>query len=505
MKARREYIAVDLGASNGRVIVGAWSGETIQLREVHRFANGGVRADDSIFWDAQGIWSGILDGLKLYSSENSTTPVGIGVDAWGVDYGLLDDQGKLLGNPHHYRDPRTHGVMERVDASYNARSFYQLLGVQPMGINTIYQLIAMREKLDQEYDKASRLLMIPDLFQYFLSGEICSEFSEATTTQLFDTLSGSWSYELLEMFNLRADIMVPVCKPGTRLGMLRDEVWMPSGYSASFPAIAVASHDTASAVAAIPAMDSESAFLSCGTWSLLGICTEKPIINQMAFDIGLTNEGAANGGYLAIRNLTGLWILQECVREWKESGKGYTWEKLAEGASRERPLVSLIDTEDPIFQSPGSMIEAISGWCRDTGQEVSLSEAALVRCILESLALKYSRSLDELQFAVQRPLSILRMVGGGVQNKLLCQMTADACQRMVVAGPVEAAALGNVLVQMVACGDLDNLAQGDEVIQKSEVFQRFAPQGGVKQQWWDAAERLDKIIRSRSAHATEQQ
>lgn len=491
MTAGHTFLAVDLGASSGRVMAGRWTSAGFSLHEVHRFPNDAVRLGNSLHWDVLAIWSGILDALKKFRVQFAETPAGIGVDAWGVDFGLLDREGRLLGNPYHYRDVRTLGVMERVAGQVDGYSFFLQTGVQPMPINTVYQLVSMIEADDSQLHAASSLLTIPDLFQYFLCRQIHAEFTEATTTQLCDPASRSWSKHILDALQIRSDLFAPIRMPATVLGPVQPSVLREGGFDASFPAIAVASHDTSSAVAAIPGMDEQSAFLSCGTWSLMGARVYSALRSRAAYDLGFSNEGAADGAMLCIRNLTGLWILQECMHHWEAQGKNHPWEQLLQAAEVVQPLRSLIDTEDAAFQAPGDMPSAIRAWCAQTDQPLPDSEAEIVRSVLESLALRYGATFRALQSAIPRSLNVVRLVGGGVRNRLLCQMTADACRRPVVAGPVEAAALGNLLAQAAATGHLSSLAQGADALSAAENLLVYQPQ--CPDRWQQAAEHLARI------------
>lgn len=491
------FLAVDLGASSGRVISGRWDGARFTLEEVHRFANGGVSLGSTLHWNVLGLWANILDGLRKFRSRESTTPLGIGVDAWGVDFGLLDGAGRLIGNPVHYRDARTHGMMERAASRVDGFRFFQATGVQPMAINTVYQLLSMVAAGDEQLPRARTLLSIPDLFQYFLCGEKRAEYTEATTTQLYDPANRDWAWEVIESLELPRSIFAQSCAPGTVLGALQSPALTECGFSTAFPAIAVASHDTASAVAAIPGMDAQSAFLSCGTWSLMGTPVQRPVQSIDAFRLGFTNEGAADGGVLCLRNLTGLWILQECMRCWKAEGSDGSWEDLERAAAVAAPLRALIDTDAAEFQAPGNMSAAIAAWCKSTAQPVPNTQAEIMRCTLESLALAYRRTLHDLAAVTGRSFNTIRLVGGGARNSLLCQMTADACRCAVVAGPAEATALGNVLVQAVATGHLSSLAEAEGALAGDAEMRTYLPQGDER--WQEAAGRLNTIRTARAA------
>jgi len=487
LSAETSFLAVDLGASSGRVMDCAWDGNAFFLREVHRFPNHGVRAVHGLYWDALGIWSCILDGLRKYRAASNRLPAAVGVDAWGVDFALLDQRGRLLANPYHYRDARTDGLPARL--GLDARLFHAT-GVQTMAINTSFQLASMVLSADPQLAAARALLPIPDLFQYFLCGQKSAEFTEATTTQLYDPAARAWSRPVLDALQVPADLFPPVCLPGTVLGTVLPEVLADCGFSCSFPAIAVASHDTASAVAVLH-LDDRSAFLSSGTWSLMGVSVPAPLLNEDAFHSGCTNEGSADGGFLLIRNLTGLWILQECMRRWAADGNAIHWQEIERAASAAVPFRSLIDPNAPEFQAPHSMPAAIAEFCARIGQPVPQTPGETARCIFESLSLSYRSTLDDLESLTGRTLDNIRLVGGGAKNHMLCQMAADACHRPVIAGPVEAAAFGNALVQAVATGHFSSLDQGRAALANSCEFFTFEPRADCG--WHEAASRFEAI------------
>jgi sugar (pentulose or hexulose) kinase len=485
------FLAVDLGASSGRVMAGCWDGSAFSLREVHRFANGGVRVEAGLYWDALGIWSGILEGLRSFRATSGVAPAGIGIDAWGVDYGLLDRRGRLIGNPYHYRDARTEGMLAQVHARVDGYTMFQATGVQPMAINTAYQLASMVAANDEELARAHSLLPIPDLFQYFLCGEQRAEYTEATTTQLFDLKRRNWSWEVMRALQIPESLFPPVCLPGTIRGPVLPQVHRDCGFATAFPAIAVASHDTASAVAAIPHLDTSSAFLSCGTWSLMGTTVGAAETSEEAYRLGFTNEGAADGGVLLLKNLTGLWILQECMRSWAAAGKAYSWAEIEQAASAVHPFGALIDPNAAQFQAPQDMPAVIAAWCLQAGQPAPQTAGEVARCIFESLSLSYRATLQDLERMTHHKLEAVRVVGGGAKNRFLCQMVADACQCAVIAGPVEAAALGNAMVQAMATGHLANLEQGRAALLNSCEYGQYTPRSGVG--WDHAAARFAAI------------
>jgi rhamnulokinase len=442
----------------------------LELRELNRFWNGPVRVNGTLHWDVLQLYRSILEGLRLVGRLDS-----IGIDSWAVDYGLLDESGRLLGNPVHYRDSRTDGVMERVLGSVPAAELYGVTGLQQLPFNTIYQLASEQLPVD-----AATLLMIPDLLAYWLTGEIGVERTNASTTQLYDVSTREWSDELIARLGIARRMFPALREPGDVIGnVLPDE----TGLAPGIPVIAVGSHDTASAVVAVPAVGERFAYISSGTWSLVGLELDAPVLTDEARDANFTNEGGVDGRTRFLRNVMGLWILQECQRIWDEDDLP----KLLQEAAAAPAFSVLIDPDAPEFLAPGNMPARIDEHCRATGQEPPRSRGTTVRCILESLALAYRRTLRAAQTIAAREVDVLHVIGGGSQNELLCQLTADACGVPVLAGPVEASALGNVLVQARALGepfpDLDAMRA---LVRTTHSLRRYDPQG--KPADWDAAE-----------------
>jgi rhamnulokinase len=489
MKPSR-FLAFDLGASSGRAVAGCWDGR-FSLEEVHRFPNGGVRLPEGLQWDVLRLWSETRTGLENFRARYGCAPDGVSVDGWGVDFALLDARGRLLGNPWHYRDARTQGATERVFLQMPAEELYARTGVQPMAINTLFQLHVMAEAGDPQLSAAQTLLLLPDYFHFLLSGIRRAEFTEASTTQLLHAGKRNWDGEVLARLGLPAGILPPIVAPATVLGPAREALTRELGFKMDFPVIATASHDTACAVAAIPLLDAASAFLSCGTWSLIGIESNEPVATTEALRGNFTNEGGAGGKTLLMKNLTGLWLLQECQRLWAKTGKSYEWRQIVEMAAAAEPFRSLVDTEDAAFLAPDNMLEAIASFCRNTGQPEPRSAGDVARCCLESLALQYRKALDELERLTGRRLKTLRIAGGGSQNSLLCQWTADACERPVLAGPAEASALGNVMLQAVATGLIGGIQQGRQLIAESFSGDQYQPQDSLD--WEAAARRLAEL------------
>ncbi|MET9313033.1 rhamnulokinase family protein [Kribbella sp. NPDC003505] len=470
----KRVAAVDLGASSGRVMLGSVGPEVLELRELNRFWNGPVRVHGTLHWDLLHLYRSVLDGLHLAGRIDS-----VGIDSWAVDYGLLDTHGRLLGNPVHYRDSRTDGVMERVLSTVPASELYAVTGLQQLPFNTVYQLAA-----EELFSDAATLLMIPDLLAYWLTGEIGVERTNASTTQLYDVAARDWSDQLISRIGLPRRVFPRLWEPGDVIGnMLPDE----TGPAGEVPVIAVGSHDTASAVVAVPAADDRFAYISSGTWSLVGLELDAPVLTDDARAANFTNEGGVDGRIRFLRNVMGLWILQECQRVWGDDDLA----GLLRDAADAPPFAVLIDPDAPEFLAPGNMPARIEEHCRATGQDAPRSRGAVVRCILESLALAYRRTLRAAQTIADRDVDVLHVIGGGSQNELLCQLTADACGVPVLAGPVEASALGNVLVQARALGEpFPDLRAMRALVRSTHSLRRYAPQG--KPADWDAAEsRLD--------------
>ncbi|MEK7476454.1 MAG: rhamnulokinase family protein [Candidatus Coatesbacteria bacterium] len=476
------FLAVDLGASSGRVIAGTWDGARFALRDVHRFANGPVQGPSGLYTDIDMLWREVRTGLRRFTEQSGENPAGVGVDTWGVDFGLLGRDGTLLAHPVHYRDTRTNGIMEKVFAVVPRDEVFRVTGIQFMQINTLYQLYSLVEAGSGHLRDASALLMTPDLFHYWLSGRQVAEYSIASTSQMLDANARTWSAPMLGRLGIPAAILPPVVMPGTVLGPALDGVAAEAGWTMPVPVIAVGSHDTASAVAAVPDLDGSSAYLSSGTWSLMGIETAAPVITPASLALNFTNEGGVAGTIRLLKNIMGLWLVQECQRVWERDGRKYGWEELAKLAEGAPAFRSIVDPDAAEFFSPGDMPEAIRAFCRRTGQPGPDSVGAVVRCALESLALKYRLVLGDLETLAGRRLEVIRVVGGGSQNRLLNRFTADACGRPVVAGPVEATALGNVMLQAVATGRLGSVAEGRRAIAASVTRETVEPgRGGA----WD--------------------
>jgi rhamnulokinase len=476
----REYAAVDLGASSGRVMVGRVrsgpAGErSLELREAHRFANRPVRLAEGLRWDILALYAGVIDGLRAAGPVDS-----VGIDSWAVDYGLLDADGRLLGNPVHYRDTRTEGVAEQVWARMPASELYAATGIQYAPFNTLYQLAAARDT--PQLAAARRLLLIPDLLGYWLTGRQGTEVTNASTTQLIDPGTGSWHRELAGRLGIDLELFAPLRRPGDAAGTLLPRVLEETGLPGPVPVTTVGSHDTASAVAAVPAADGERfAYICTGTWSLAGLELDAPVRTEASRAANFTNELGLDGTVRYLRNIMGLWLLQECLREWRDPDLA----PLLREAAGSPPLRSVVDAGDPGFLAPGRMPRRIADACRTGGQPVPSTRAEITRCILDSLALAHRRAVEDAQRLADHPVDVVHVVGGGARNQLLCQLTADACGLPVVAGPAEAAALGNVLVQARTGGLVGDRAAMRRLIARTQPLRRYEPTG--ERAGWDAA------------------
>ena len=491
------HLAVDLGASSGRVLAGRVLDSGIELEELHRFSNGGLHLGRRLVWNLLGQWEHICDGLARGAERYGQRVLSVGADTWGVDYVLLDRNDDLVGPCFHYRDQRTRGMFERAFERICRDDIFRATGLQFMELNTAYQLLAMRLEESPLLDIAERFLMVPDLLHWQLTGEKVNEFTDASTTQLLDVQTGTWSREVLRALDLPESIFSTPVQPGASLGPLLPQVRDRTQLNADVQVILPASHDTGSAVLAVPAgsfaqEQPDWCYISCGTWSLLGAELASPVLSEACQRFNFTNEGGVGGSVRLLKNIAGLWILQQCREQWNREGHDWSWDQLIAMAEQAPPMVSIIDTDAEVFVAPSNMPAAIAEYCRHTGQPVPQSVGEIVRCALESLVLRYRLTLGYLEQVVGHPFKTIHMVGGGVQNHMLCQFTADACARPVVAGPVEATALGNVMMQAIGTGRLSSIDEARALVRSARDIVHYHPNSSGH--WDDGLAKLKQLL-----------
>ena len=472
-----DVLAIDIGAESGRVMRIGFDGVRFHIDELHRFPNIPVMAGGTLYWDVLRLWHDIQTGIEAAGPGMA----GLGIDTWGCDYALLDRDGELLGNPVHYRDSRNEGVSDQVFERVPWRTVYERTGIQLMAPNTLFQLAGMVMSDSWQLANADCFLPFPQLFNYWMTGDRSAEFTHVSTMQIYSPHTKDWDYETLGAIGVPTHIFGDIVPPGTRLGEFQ-----------GIPVFAPASHDTGSAVVGIPATHSDFAYLSSGTWSLLGLEIQEPIISDASFAANLTNEGGVEGTFRFLVNVMGLWLVQQCRATWAAGGNDLGYGQLTDEARAAPPFVSLIDPDDDLFFAPGDMPARIREYCRASGQPVPESVGAVLRCVNESLALKYRYTLDRLTAVSEQPVAQLHIMGGGSQNDLLNQMTADATGLPVVAGPVEATALGNAIVQFIALGEIANVAEARNILASTLGSVTFEPDDDER--WQDAFLRFGDLL-----------
>jgi rhamnulokinase len=475
MVEKANYIAVDLGAESGRVMLGRIADGRVTLEQIHRFGNGPIQEQGTLRWNFRVLLSEIKTGIRMAAQAVDGKVSGIGVDTWGVDFGLLDADGLLLEDPYHYRDSRTNGMMDKAFGIMPKRRIYENTGIQFMQLNSLYQLLAMRLANSDVLAKADRLLFMADLISYVLCGEVFGEYTLASTSQMMDMRTGQWSQPIFEELGLPLKIMPKIMMPGTVVADLTKPAVDLIGCG-KIPVIAVGSHDTASAVLGVPARGEKWAYLSSGTWSLMGVELPKAIVNDKTFQYEFTNEGGVENTIRLLKNIMGLWLVQECKRRWQREGQDLSYGELTQMAAQAKPFFGYINCDNSDFLAPGDMPARINKCLSDTGQQPTQDKGQMVRLVLESLALKYRRVLNAIEDVTGNPIEVLHIVGGGIQNGLLCQFTADATGRKVITGPIEATASGNILMQARATGQLQSIAEAREVIRNSFELKEYLPQ-----------------------------
>lgn len=485
----KRVLAFDFGASSGRAIIGCFDGDKITLEEVHRFSNDPVSVGGTVYWDVLRLFYEIKQGIikaKIAGGFDS-----IGIDTWGVDFGLIDSEGKLMENPVHYRDARTVGLVDEAFKTMPKEKLYGITGIQFMELNTLFQLIALKKYRPWMLERADKMLFMPDLFGYMLTGKMCAEYSIASTSQLIDLDKRTWSKEILDAFGIKESVFAPLVQPGTVLGELSKEICEECGVD-PVPIISVCGHDTQSAITSVPCEDGDFAFLSSGTWSLFGTELDKPIVNETSMNINITNEGGFDGSTGFLKNIIGLWLIQESRRQWKREGKEYSYADLEKLALAAEPFKCFIDPDAPEFVPHGNIPERVREFCRKTGQYVPETVGEIMRCIYESLAMKYRLTFEKLRECTERDYPVIHVIGGGTKDGLLCQMTANSCDRTVKAGPIEATVMGNVAVQLMSDGSVKNIGQARKIVADSSELKTFEPKDTDK--WAGAYEDFLKII-----------
>jgi rhamnulokinase len=475
MAETKQYIAVDLGAESGRIMLGSVSADKLDLTEIHRFGNGPIEVNGSLHWDFEKLLSEIKTGISKAVKQTGGEIEGIGVDSWGVDYGLVGADGRLIDRPYHYRDSRTNGMMEKAFELMGKKQIYENTGIQFVQLNTLYQLLARRLSDPETLAKAKNLIFMADLVSYNLCGRVFAEYTLASTSQFMDMRTGQWSKSVLDKLSLPADILPDIIMPGTVVGKLSEEFANEIGCG-QIDIIAIGSHDTASAVAAVPASDGNWGYLSSGTWSLIGIEIPKTIVSEQSFEYEFTNEGGVENTIRLLKNLMGLWLVQECRRQWQREGTELSYPEMAKMAQAAEPFAACINVDDMRFLAPGDMPGRINEYLAKTGQRTTKDKGQIMRIILESLAFRYRSVIEILEDLTGKKLDCLHIVGGGIQNELLCQFTADALGKKVITGPVEATASGNILMQAKAKGQISSLQQLRQIVRNSFKLKEYQPQ-----------------------------
>ena len=477
-----KVLAFDFGASSGRAMLFSFDGKSLTMEEMHRFSNDPVLVGGSFHWDILRLFHEIKVGILKTVNAGHTDILSIGFDTWGVDYGLFDEKGRLLGNPYHYRDTRTDGMIEKADEEVGKKYVFDHTGIQFNFFNTLFQLMSMRG--DSQLNSANKLLFIPDIFNYFLTGEMKNEYTEASTSQLLNPYTKTWDFELMEKLDIPTDIFCDIINPGETVGYLTDALCEELGCP-KIPVIAVGSHDTASAVASVPVTDDYPyAYISSGTWALMGSELDKPEITDSSYNYNFTNEGGVCDKIRFLKNIMGLWIVQECRRQWDREGKAFSFNDLEQAARSAVPFQSFINPDDQSFATPGNMPERIREFCQKTGQHVPEGEGEVIRCAMESLAFKCRMVTDALEDVQGKTLEFIHMLGGGIKDTMLCEFVACATKKTVAAGPVEATSTGNALMQLMALGKISDLASARKIVKDSFPIKYYKPADNAA---WDAA------------------
>ncbi len=491
----KNYLAADLGASNGRTILGRFDGDKLTLEEINRFENNYVRVQDGYYWDVLRLYSSILEGIGLYAKNCSEPLSGIGIDTWGVDFGVVDRMGSIVGNPRSYRDPRGARGMKAFHAKYGERTAFDMTGIANLEFNTLYQLYDMVQQNDPQLRAADKVLLMPDLLGYMLCGVKSTEYTNATTMQMLDSTTGRWSDELLGMAGIERSLLADIQMSGEVKGKLVPTVLQDTGLKEAANVICVGSHDTASAVASVPARTENYAYISSGTWSLMGVVSDHTLMGDDVYSHQFSNEGTITGGYRPLRNIMGLWIIQNCKRFWDREGS-VSWDDIVGMAKAAPAFASFIDVNSNEFFRGEDMPEKIQRYCASTGQRVPQTKGEIARTVYESLAMTYREAFEGLEQMKEGRIDVLHIVGGGAKNALLNQFTAGAIDRAVVAGPYEATAIGNLMMQVKSSGEVADFAEMREVISRSFAVDEFEPKDTAQ---WSEAYETYKTIKGRGA------
>ncbi len=487
---KKRVLAFDFGASSGRAIVGVFDGEKIELREVHRFSNDPVKINGTFYWDVQRLFFEIKQGILKAKEDGGFDSIGI--DTWGVDFGLLRKDGTLVENPVHYRDARNDGMVEFAKKYMSHEEMYDITGIQFMDFNTIFQLLSLKENRPYILEEADKLLFMPDLLSYMLSGVKSTEYSIATTSQMVDLKTRDWSDKILDAFGIKKDLLTPIVPTGAVIGQLSDEICEELGVPKA-DVISVASHDTQSAITAAPCEYDDFAFISCGTWSLFGTEVKEPIINEASKKLNVTNEGGYDYTIAFLKNICGLWLIQESRRQWIREGKEYSYADLEKMALECEPFKCFIDPDAPEFAPMGNIPKRVQEYCKKTNQYVPQTVGEIMRCIYESLALKYRYTFDGIKDCTEKDYDRIHVMGGGTKDKLLLSMTAQSCNVDVYGGPIEATALGNIAVQLMSSGAIKDIKEARKIIADGENLKLYTPEN--RDEWENAYERFKEIVK----------
>ena len=487
-----KFLAFDFGASSGRAMLAKFDGKKIELEEKHRFSNDPVEINGGLYWDALRLFFEIKQGILNCAHSGDGDIDAIGIDTWGVDYGLLDKNDKLLSNPYHYRDTRTDGMYDKAFAVVPKEEIFNETGIAFNWFNTIYQLLASKLEDDSALKEAKTMLFMPDLFNFFLTGKKRTEYTIASTSQMFDSRTYDWAYNLLNKLGIKTDMFADMIYPGEIVGTLKPELAEELGVG-EIPVVAVASHDTGSAVASVPVVDDKDfIYISSGTWSLMGVELDAPNVSEDAMKYNFTNEGGVNKTIRFLKNIMGLWLIQECRRQWQREGTLLSFDELEREAREAEPFASLIDPDYPAFQTPGNMPRRIREYCEKTGQKVPQTTGAIIRAIAESLAFRYRSTVEGMEDVTGKKYSVINIVGGGIKDKMICQFTANATNRTVSTGPVEATSIGNIVVQGIAMGAIKDLKEGRQIVRNSFDITEYKPEN--TEAWDEAYAKWKEII-----------